>query len=422
MRKLISLVLVLLLSLALFPAAFAGDVHDDNCEYIPANPCILGCVGKHAAGCDYTPGRPCTCKKAPDPTPVPHVCSFGIFESNGDGTHTAICSGNYFHRVTERCYSDNNRNHKCDHCAGVMSKHEFSYVAEGAYSHKASCYCGEVYIEPCSFVDDRCEKCENICRIYSIDGKVLDELNSGSSYSLSADGLNLDMLNIDYGSDESFRAEISQPVLDKIRSENPDINISVGNDSFSMMMGSAFLASLDEGAYVDRKTTDDGFALELGSGDRMLAELDIKGIASHWGTSSLRCQLDCAPSDIPGEGTQFFSLGVLGGDGMLSPVDGKLLWLEKELNKSISRLNTVDYPYAKTEYDQAFSAFSKLELPTANLRFTSLGTSEAFISGSEGSSYTLAPDDEGCYEASMLLAPGREIGVDIPTLSVDFKF
>ena len=121
-------------------------------------------------------------------------------------------------------------------------------------------------------------------------------------------------------------------------------------------------------------------------------------------------------------GTQFFSLGVLSGDGTLSPVDGKLLWLEEELNKSISRLNTVDYPYAKTEYDQAFSAFSKLELPTANLRFTSLGTSEAFISGSEGSSYTLAPDDEGRYEASMLLAPGREIGVDIPTLSIDFKF
>ncbi|MBQ8217977.1 MAG: hypothetical protein IJZ91_08485 [Oscillospiraceae bacterium] len=404
MRKLVSLVLVLLLVSALFPAALASSASDaDELKY-PTCP-----VCKRAL-------PDCVCgekKPAPTATPAPHICSYGIYEYNGDGTHTAICSGAFFHRYVEKCYSDNNKNHKCDHCAGVMTEHEFSYTPCEPFSHKAVCYCGEEFIEPCRFADDKCEKCENICSIYTVDSKVLEELNAGgSSDSLSADGLRRDMFSIDYGAEENFRAEISQQALNTLRSENPDMGISVSNDSFSMMMSADFLGTLDEGAYVDSKSTEDGFALELGSGSTELVSLNTKGIASHWGTSSLLCRLDCAPSDELDGAVELLSVGLSSHEGGFASVSESQLEYEKELFKTRYRLNTVDYPYARTEFDRAYSLFSSLEQPQMNIGIASFDdwdAAEAYVLLNRDDRCQLAPDDEGCYEADVLLTPGREI-------------
>lgn len=404
MRKLISLVLVLLMISAFLPAAFASNPNTNSALSTPTCPNCKKAIPD------------CICaamKPVSTPKPTFHICTVGYYESDGNGAHTYVCSANPYHRFTEKCYSDNNHNHKCDHCAYVMSQHEFEYVSESAYTHKASCYCGEQYTEPCSFVDDKCVKCENSCRIYDIDSKVLDELNNGSSDSLSADSLRRDMLNIDYGMDESFRADISQQALDKMRSENPDIGISIGNESFNMMLGASFLERLDEGVYVESKGRDDGFAIELGSGDRMLAELDAKGISSHWGESSLRWRIDCALSDSYEDATELFSLGLSSADGSFAPIANSFLERERALVKAGYKLNTVDYPYAKTAYDRAFSDFAKIDFPQLSMRFDSFESPKAILIIDGDESYQLAPDDGDCYEANVLLAPGREISLGL---------
>ena len=92
MRKLISLALVLLLSLALFPTALASSASDAGESKYSECP-----VCKRAL-------PDCVCgekKPAPTATPAPHICSYGIYEYNGDGTHTAICSEAFFHRYVE---------------------------------------------------------------------------------------------------------------------------------------------------------------------------------------------------------------------------------------------------------------------------------------------------------------------------------
>ena len=80
MKKFLAIALVLTLTLALAPAAFA-DNH-------------------------------------------PEECSYGLHISNGDGTHTAICSYGAWHRMIEKCWSDNNKNGKCDFCGQIMAELE----------------------------------------------------------------------------------------------------------------------------------------------------------------------------------------------------------------------------------------------------------------------------------------------------------
>ena len=80
MKKILAIALVLTLVLALAPAAFA-DNH-------------------------------------------PEKCSYGLHISNNDGTHTAICSYGFWHRMIEKCWSDNNNNGKCDFCGQIMASLE----------------------------------------------------------------------------------------------------------------------------------------------------------------------------------------------------------------------------------------------------------------------------------------------------------
>ena len=187
----------------------------------------------------------------------------------------------------------------------------------------------------------------------------------------------------------------------------------IGNESFNMMLGARFLERLDEGVYVESKGRDDSFAIELGSGDRMLAELDAKGISSHWGESSLRWRIDGALSDSYEGATELFSLGLSSADGSFAPIANSFLERERALVKAGYKLNTVDYPYAKTAYDRAFSDFAKIDFPQLSMRFDSFESPEAILIIDGDESYQLAPDDGDCYEANVLLAPGREISLGL---------
>lgn len=83
MKKIFTLMLVLVLCMTMAPAAFASG------------------FGTH-----------------------PGACQYAIFESNGDGTHTGICIHGFWHRKVETCYSDNNNNGKCDFCAQIIASME----------------------------------------------------------------------------------------------------------------------------------------------------------------------------------------------------------------------------------------------------------------------------------------------------------
>ena len=419
MRKLVSLVLVLLLVSALFPAALASSASDAGELKYPTCP-----VCKRAL-------PDCVCgekKPAPTATPAPHRCSYGIYEYNGDGTHTAICSGAFFHRYVEKCYSDNNKNHKCDHCAGVMTEHEFSYTPCEPFSHKAVCYCGEEFFEPCLLAEGKCEKCAASYSVQTISGKELEKLNLGDSSLDSYDpaGASADIFNIDFGDASVFRAELSESTLGKLRGENGNIGISVCNDSFSVLMGDAFLDRLDGGVYIDGFGLDDGYGFELGSDGDMLTRFNLEGL-SHYGKSSITKSLFSIMPDngTDDENTKLFSFGFCADGWRLSPTDSKALDWEMRLSKARYTNNTEDYPFAKTEFERIRSGFEAQQFPTATIQYklSELPASEYFyIIGSEGSSYSLAPNEESIFESSMILNPGREICIYAASLGMDYRF
>ena len=421
MKKLISFLLVASLILSIVPLAFAAHVHDDACGYIAPNPCskLAGCDGtKHDDGCDFFAGSPCTYKE-----PV-HKCSYGIYDALGDGTHAIICTGNVHHRIVEACWSDNNRNHKCDHCGWVMSEHEFTYTPAADFSHRALCYCSIEFAEPCSFVDELCEKCGRTCRTVKLDADTFNAMKEDSAElaEILADSQSVDMLWIDNGSSLDFRTEVDKPALEKLRAGNSEMGICVSNDSFSLSLGGKYLEGLEDVFYVESRELDDGFAVELGSGDEMLVELDAGRMSPHWGTSSLRCSLDLAASETYEGSTKLFSLGLSGDEAAFAPIDTGLLEREKLLSKTRYTNNTEVYPYAKTAYDRALADFSELEQPVVNIRLAALDTTELHITGSEGSSYLLAPDADGIFESDMILSPGRVISGYAPAPGLDFNF
>jgi len=415
MRKLISLILILLLASALLPVAFADS---SGTSY----PICDGC-GNTEPDCICSSKNP-----TPTPTPAPHICSYGIFESNGDGTHTAICSGAFFHRYVEKCYSDNNKNHRCDHCAGLMTEHEFTYTSRGNFSHEAVCYCGEKYIEPCLLAEGKCEKCAASYSVHTISGKELEKLNLGDRSLDSYDpaGASTDIFNIDFGDASVFRAELSESTLGKLRVENENIVISVCNDGFSVLMGDAFLDGLDGGVYIDSYGLDDGYGFELGSDGDVFASFSLEGL-SHYGTSDLRNSLFSIMPDngSDDENTKLFSVGFGAGGWKLSPTDSKALDWEKRLSKARYTNNTEDYPYAKTEFERIRSDFETQQFPTVTIQYKLselLAPEYSYITGSEGSSYSVAPNEEGIFESSMILSPGREICGYAASLGMDYRF
>lgn len=152
MKKLISILVVCLLIAALSPAVFADDGHD---------------------------------------------CTYGIHYSNGDGTHTTYCSFSYWHRYIEDCWSDNNENGRCDHCAQEfphdhLAAEEWSFDAEAHWHACTNEYCEAESVEElkgyaahelgedgvctvCGYADETVEVAEETAEVVEEAAEVVEE-------------------------------------------------------------------------------------------------------------------------------------------------------------------------------------------------------------------------------------------------------
>lgn len=255
MKKPLSFLLVTMLILSFTPMAFAAHVHDDNCGYIPPTPCaeLAGCTGdEHAGGCDYSAGSPCSYKESA------HVCSFSIYDSLGNGTHLIMCSGNLWHQMTEACWSDNNNNHKCDHCGWVMSEHEYSYTPTGNGWHHAQCRCGDGFYELCS-----AEQTDSGSLLCPLCGSEADApvLLSGTETELG------------------FELSINGESAQALALENK-AGIAAESDEFSYNIASGFLSNASEGFKISSGSEGNVRWTELHSGDgedQSALRLDVSG-------------------------------------------------------------------------------------------------------------------------------------------------
>lgn len=270
MKKLLSVLLVTALTLSFAPVALAAHVHDEQCGYkaasacthvctegvcfISGTPCDGGdgcdhgdcdyspgeqfCSHQHDASCGYSAGSPCTYKEKL------HICSYSIYDSRGDGTHVVICSGDHQHQMVEKCWSDNNKNHKCDHCGYVMSGHEYSctHVEDGW--HYALCRCGYGFYEACTLVQTGEGK--QLCRICG------HESNASSLLSGTFSELGFEL---------SIAGETAQELALKnnagIAAEGMGFSYQIGSDFLSNASGGLRIGSgFDDGVQWSKISSD----------------------------------------------------------------------------------------------------------------------------------------------------------------------
>ncbi len=137
-------------TMIMIAATCTEDAHYDCCGLIISNTAL----GHLDEDNDYICDR-CSANLGSSHT---HTYSW---TSNGDGTHTGICSCS--DTTTQNC-SDNNQDGRCDVCNGTMGSshtHTYNWVSNGNGTHTGTCSCGDSTTQSCSDSDGNgtCDIC-----------------------------------------------------------------------------------------------------------------------------------------------------------------------------------------------------------------------------------------------------------------------